>query len=90
MFDNIKTLMFNPTQAGTEWVSADCNEHCECVDGEPLCESYPCSENEECSVKNGVRKCHCEDHYVHSNGICNRGKYPENKDITSYDDPVVN
>ncbi|XP_041453704.1 zonadhesin-like [Lytechinus variegatus] len=48
---------------GETWTSNDCSMKCACSGGTVQCSSGPCGNNEECTIKRGVRDCYCEDEY---------------------------
>ncbi|KAM3923113.1 IgGFc-binding protein-like [Leptodactylus fuscus] len=45
-------------QGQTFYPNEQCNEQCQCTNGQVECQAAPCSRNEECKVVNGVIGCH--------------------------------
>lgn len=58
-------------QANETYVNVDCSEKCVCNDGLLSCNSsYTCNYNATCSLKDGIRRCYCNDGYAGDGETC--------------------
>ncbi|PIK40180.1 putative zonadhesin, partial [Apostichopus japonicus] len=48
---------------GETFVNDDCTQKCSCNNNQLTCEDYRCSTNAVCDVRDGVRKCYCNEGY---------------------------
>ncbi|XP_071836658.1 uncharacterized protein [Apostichopus japonicus] len=56
---------------GETYVNDDCTQKCSCNNNQLICEDdYSCSTNAVCDLKNGVRKCSCNEGYEGDGETC--------------------
>ena len=67
---NISDLYSQPDQ---RWVDSTCENICVCSSGVVSCQSYGCDENAECSIRNGIRGCYCQNGFEGDGQECTRG-----------------
>ncbi|KAJ8033289.1 Zonadhesin [Holothuria leucospilota] len=55
---------------GDTYVNEDCSSRCTCINDVLTCEYYHCSQHAYCEVRNNVRMCYCDNHFVGNGQTC--------------------
>ncbi|KAJ8033214.1 Angiopoietin-related protein 7 [Holothuria leucospilota] len=63
---------------GDSFINADCTQTCTCIGNQLSCNAdYACSTDASCTVKDGFRKCHCNEGYEGDGETCIRNSFKD-------------
>ncbi|KAJ8033066.1 Angiopoietin-related protein 7 [Holothuria leucospilota] len=63
---------------GDSFINDDCTQNCTCLDNQFICNTdYECSTDATCTVKDGIRKCYCNDGFEGNGEICIRNSFTD-------------
>ncbi|PIK38964.1 hypothetical protein BSL78_24193 [Apostichopus japonicus] len=66
---------------GETYVNDDCTQNCSCNNNQLTCENYRCSTDAVCDVRDGVRKCYCNEGYKGNGETCPRDVFTDCQDV---------
>ncbi|PIK35695.1 putative zonadhesin [Apostichopus japonicus] len=66
---------------GETSVNDDCTQKCSCNNNRLTCEDYRCSTDAVCDVRDGVRKCYCNEGYEGDGETCTSNVFTDCQDV---------
>ncbi|XP_071836580.1 uncharacterized protein [Apostichopus japonicus] len=66
---------------GETSVNDDCTRHCSCNNNQLTCRDYRCSNDAVCDVRDGERKCYCNEGYRGNGETCPRDVFTDCQDV---------
>ncbi|PIK40176.1 hypothetical protein BSL78_22976 [Apostichopus japonicus] len=66
---------------GETYVNDDCTQNCSCNNNQLTCENYRCSTDAVCDVRDGVRKCYCNEGYKGNGETCPPDVFTDCQDV---------